>query len=74
MLEKIKAVFSDELAQGDSPVIVLFYTTYCPFCTRFAPIFEKHSVNQPLVFVKVDITDDSHPCWRGIRSTMCPSS
>ena len=73
MLEKIKAVFSEELAQSDSPVIVLFYTTYCPFCMRFAPIFEKHSVNQPFVFAKADITDDSHPYWERYKINYVPT-
>jgi len=73
MLEKIEAVFSDELVQGDTPVIVLFYTTYCPFCLRFAPIFEKYSVNQPYVFAKADITDDSHPYWDRYRINYVPT-
>jgi len=63
MLEKVKAVFSDKLTQTDNPVIALFYATYCPFCQRFAAIFEKHSANQPYTFAKADITDDSHPYW-----------
>jgi thioredoxin 1 len=73
MLEKVKAVFSDELAQGDSPVIALFYATYCPFCMRFAPIFEKHSVNQPYIFAKADITDDSHPYWERYKINYVPT-
>jgi len=73
MLEKIKSVFSDELAQGDSPIIVLFYTTYCPFCLRFAPIFEEHSENQPFLFAKADITDDSHPYWEKYKIDYVPT-
>jgi len=73
MLEKVKVVFSDELTQTDTPVIALFYATYCPFCQRFAAIFEKHSTNQPYVFAKADITDDSSPYWERYNINYVPT-
>jgi thioredoxin 1 len=73
MLEKVKAVFSEELAQVNEIVIALFYTAYCPFCRRFAPIFEKYSINQPYIFAKADITDDSHPYWDKYKISYVPT-
>ena len=73
MLEKIKAVLSDELAQSDSPVIALFYATYCPLCLGFASIFEKYSVNQPYIFAKADIPDNSHPYWDKYKINYVPT-
>lgn len=73
MLEKVKVVFSDESAQEDRPIIALFYATYCPFCVRFAPIFEKHGVNQPYIFAKADITDDTHPYWERYSINYVPT-
>lgn len=32
---------------------VLFYSSWCPFCVRFAPAFEKHAAGHPEPFVKV---------------------
>ncbi|MEM1994658.1 MAG: thioredoxin family protein [Nitrososphaerales archaeon] len=73
MLEKIKTVFSEELVKGDKPIVTVFYATYCPFCMRFAPIFEKHSVNQAYIFAKADITDDSHPFWERFNISYVPT-
>lgn len=73
MLEKVKTVFSEDLTKGDKPIVVIFYTTYCPFCMRFAPIFEKHSLNQRYLFAKADITDDSHPYWERFGINYVPT-
>ncbi len=73
MLEKIRTVFSEELSKEDRITVAVFYATYCPFCMRFAPIFEKHSVNYPYIFAKADITDDSHPYWERFNISYVPT-
>ena len=43
--------------------MAMFHTTYCPFCRRFRPIFERYSGDSGHVFAVVDITDDDNPLW-----------
>ena len=40
----------------------------------FAPIFEKYSVNQPYIFAKADIPDNSHPYWDKYKINYVPTA
>lgn len=53
----------ETMLKSSIPVVVMFYTAYCPHCRRFAPIFERHSSDQRYVFAKADITSDDNPLW-----------
>jgi thioredoxin 1 len=37
-------------------IVALFYASWCPFCTRFLPVFIKHAeqTGRPFVLVKDD--------------------
>ncbi|MBN1358624.1 thioredoxin family protein [Candidatus Bathyarchaeota archaeon] len=45
-------------------VLALFYSSWCPFCRRFLPAFDKNSSKSGFnlaICVKVD--DDDNPLW-----------
>jgi thioredoxin 1 len=42
-----------EILRTKDHVIALFYASWCPFCVRFLPIFEKHAEKTGLHFVIV---------------------
>ena len=45
-------------------VFVLFYASWCPFCSIFLPIFEKHAQNNKSdEFLRVRIDDEDNPLW-----------
>ena len=37
--------------------MMLFYSTWCTFCTSFLPIFAKTAAGNPAAFAKVSIDD-----------------
>jgi thioredoxin 1 len=40
-----------------SNIFVLFYASWCPFCVRFLPVFEKYSKGKDQKYCRV-VTDD----------------
>lgn len=45
----------DGAVQGAGKKIVLFYSSWCPFCLSFMPAFDKTAGAAPNVFLKVCI-------------------
>jgi thioredoxin 1 len=37
----------DRILKVKDKLIVLFYATWCPFCIRFLPVFEKYANRMP---------------------------
>jgi thioredoxin 1 len=33
----------DDTVKSGSGVLMLFYSSWCPYCMRFLPVFEKHA-------------------------------
>jgi thioredoxin 1 len=45
-------------------VLVLFYSSWCPYCIRFLPIFKKKISTSPKInIVEVLLDDDDNPLW-----------
>ena len=42
-----------ELLAGAEPIFALFYASWCPFCAKFLPIFEKHAADRASRFILV---------------------
>ena len=42
-----------EMLKGRDRIIVLFHASWCPFCVRFLPIFQKHTHKKGLHFLIV---------------------
>jgi thioredoxin 1 len=55
--------FEKKVLGSTKPVVVMFYTTYCPHSRRLAPVFEQHNHDSRIAFAKIDITDDENPLW-----------
>ena len=51
-------------AVGDAPTAVLFHATWCPFCRKFRPEFERRlgSAKAP-VAVEALMDDEENPLW-----------
>ena len=73
MLESISNNFSESTLSQVKPVVVIFFTSYCPFCMEFSQIFEKYSKDSRYLFVKADITDDNNPFWEKYHIETVPS-
>jgi len=45
-------------------VLALFYSTWCPYCNRFMPTFDKQITAHPFQnIVHVILDDDDNPLW-----------
>lgn len=55
-------------------VLVLFYSSWCPFCRRFIPVFEEYA-EKPGSFttVKVQLDEDENPLWETYSIDAVPS-
>lgn len=42
-----------KIVKATDRVIALFHASWCPYCIRFLPIFEKHAENEGRHFVSV---------------------
>ncbi len=45
-------------------VLALFYSSWCPFCRRFLPAFDKNSSKYGFVLaLRVKVDNDDNPLW-----------
>jgi thioredoxin 1 len=45
-------------------VLAIFYSTWCPFCSRFLPAFNKQMANAKFEnIVHVIVDEDDNPLW-----------
>ena len=50
--------------QRSRRVLALFYASWCPFCRKFLPIFDKQSSKQDVNLVlRVKVNDYDNPLW-----------
>jgi thioredoxin 1 len=75
--------FMDEFTQEDvlakhlethSPIIALFYASWCPFCRRFLKVFNDYA-EKPAAsnYVRVRIDEDENPLWEKYSIEAVPS-
>ncbi len=55
--------FRREVLESDQPTVALFWATWCPFCRRFKPEFDKLAASKPWRFVSVFLDDEDNPLW-----------
>ena len=71
---------TDENALGkqlktNSKIVVLFYSSWCPFCRSFLPVFNKHAEkDKSIAFMRVKIDDDDNPLWETFSLEAVPSA
>ena len=63
----------DRIINSDRSVSILFYATYCPYCKRFIPIFEKYEKDMRSLLARSDITDDDNPLWEKYSINAVPT-
>lgn len=47
----------DAMLKSHKKLMLLFYASWCPFCSRFLPIFEKHCGQEGFARVMIDDMD-----------------
>ena len=54
-----KEIFEEQSLKASQPVLVDFWATWCTYCRRIAPAFDKIASQQEdkLIFAKLDIDD-----------------
>ncbi len=54
--------FDSKILSNDKKMLVLFYASWCPYCTNFKPVFESMNVrNTEKIGALVD--EDENPLW-----------
>lgn len=55
--------FRREVLESREPTFVLFWATWCPFCRRFKPEFDRLASGLPIRTATVYLDDESNPLW-----------
>ncbi|OHE21732.1 MAG: hypothetical protein A2X95_00380 [Syntrophobacterales bacterium GWF2_56_9] len=43
----------EEIVKANDKVIALLYASWCPFCARFLPLFERHAAGEERKFLLI---------------------
>lgn len=54
--------FDSKILKSDQKTIVLFYATWCPYCSNFKPTFESAKTNTIKQIGSI-IDEDENPLW-----------
>ncbi len=74
MVEELDAREFDAARDTDGAVTpVLFWATWCGYCSRFKPHFEDAADGSSLRFLSVDVSDESSPAWDDYGVTVVPT-
>ena len=66
--------FRTEVERGEGPTVVMFTTSWCPFCRRFKPKFLACASDNPeLRLAMVYIDDYENPLWDEYRVDVVPT-
>ena len=55
--------FRTQVLESPEPTVVLFWATWCPFCRRYRPEFDKLAAKFPWRFASVYLDDEANPLW-----------
>jgi thioredoxin 1 len=61
-MEHVKPEEFDSKVLGNKKTIVLFYATWCPYCTNFKPTFESAKIEAGSKMGSI-IDEDENPLW-----------
>ncbi len=65
--------FRDKVLTSDEPTIALFWATWCPFCRKFKPEFDRLAAAKPWRFVSVFLDDEDNPLWDDYAVDVVPT-
>jgi len=54
--------FDSKVLNNDQKTIVLFYASWCPYCTNFKPTFEAANINNAKKMEAL-VDEDENPLW-----------
>jgi thiol-disulfide isomerase/thioredoxin len=64
----------DNILIGNERVFVLFYSSWCPFCRSFLPIFNKYAQKrEDKKFLRVKIDRFLNPIWEKYSVNVVPT-
>lgn len=65
--------FRVEVLESQQPTVALFWATWCPFCRRYKPEFDKLAAKWPWRFASVYLDDESNPLWDDYSVEVVPT-
>lgn len=65
--------FHAQVLESKEPTVVLFWATWCPFCRRYKPEFDKIAAKWPWRFASVYLDDESNPLWDDYEVDVVPT-
>ncbi len=65
--------FRAQVLESDQPTVTLFWATWCPFCRRYKPEFDKVAAKLPWRFAAVYLDDESNPLWDDYNVEVVPT-
>ncbi len=70
---KDAAAFRAQVLESREPTVALFWATWCPFCRKYRPEFEKLAAQWPWRFASVYLDDQSNPLWDDYAVEVVPT-
>lgn len=67
------AEFRARVLEAREPVVALFWATWCPFCRRFKPEFDRLREEIPARFASVYLDDEENPLWEDYAVEVVPT-
>ncbi len=65
--------FRAEVLESAEPTVALFWATWCPFCRRYKPEFDKLAAKWPWRFASVYLDDEANPLWDDYSVEVVPT-
>ena len=65
--------FRAQVLESTEPTVALFWATWCPFCRRYKPEFDKLAARWPWRFASVYLDDESNPLWDDYAVAVVPT-
>ena len=70
---KDAAAFRKEVLGSEDPTVALFWATWCPFCRKFKPVFDRLAADKPWRFASVYLDDYENPLWDDYAVDVVPT-
>jgi len=65
--------FRAQVLESKEPTVALFWATWCPFCRRYKPEFDRVAAQRPWRFASVYLDDESNPLWDDYAVEVVPT-
>jgi len=57
----------------EGTLAVVFFTSWCPYCRRFQPVFEEAAKVNGTVWASADVSDDDNELWGVFNLEVVPT-